>query len=313
VMEQKTLYFGETELANRIMQMDDPGAMQQAGRLIQNFDQERWDKVAYDIVHMGNLHKFLQNVTLLGALKDTEGTTLVRASPFDRVWGIGSYSTDPAAQRRETWRGSNLLGEILTDIRGELMSDENVAPQIETEGEDKHWSWLYSHECQSLGHVHGMKGKTLQGETNFDWDELAGDPATLDNEDTVGLNNMHVEVSVPEKVTQPRKSMSETERQPLGFGRPGTVVLPENQQTTTHIATGTPNTSGFRCELPEVRKNSSKGEKSPDFDIMYEAERILKQRNKKNGTREFMIRWVSKNATDSWAKEQDISDELLLH
>jgi len=44
---------------------------------------------------------------------------------------------------------------------------------------------------------------------------------------------------------------------------------------------------------------------------MYEAERILKQRIKENGTREFLVQWVSKNATDSWVKEQDISDELL--
>jgi len=135
----------------------------------------------------------------------------------------------------------------------------------------------------------------------------------LDNKDAGVLNSTRVEVSVPENVTLPRKPTSETERQPQGFGRTGTAVLPENQQIITQVATGTPNTSGRATELPEVHKNFSKGEKSTDFDIMYEAERILKQRNKKNGTREFLVRWVSKNATDSCAKEQDISDKLLLH
>jgi len=51
--------------------MEEPGALKRAGRQIKNFYQEIWDRVAGDIVHNGNLHKFLQNITLLKALKDT--------------------------------------------------------------------------------------------------------------------------------------------------------------------------------------------------------------------------------------------------
>jgi len=46
---------------------------------------------------------------------------LVEASPHDNIWGSACYATEPAAQRRETWRGSNLLGEILTEIREEFL------------------------------------------------------------------------------------------------------------------------------------------------------------------------------------------------
>jgi len=72
MMEQKALCFGGIQLANRIMQMEEPGAMKRAGRQIRNVDQEIWDCVAGDIVHKGNLQKFLQNITLLKALKDTK-------------------------------------------------------------------------------------------------------------------------------------------------------------------------------------------------------------------------------------------------
>jgi len=113
--------------------MEDPGAMKRAGRQTRNFDQEIWDRVAGDIVHKWNIHKFFQNIALLQTLIDTKGTTLVEASPFDRIWGIGCYATEPAAQRRETWRGVNLLGEILTDIRDELISGEQAESSTETE------------------------------------------------------------------------------------------------------------------------------------------------------------------------------------
>jgi len=77
--------------------------------------------------------------------------------------------------------------------------------------------------------------------------------------------------------------------------------------------TGTPSTSIRVSELPEVPSDSPNVESTPDFDIMYEAECILKQRNQKSKRRGFLIRWAEKNATDTWTKEEDLSDDLLLH
>lgn len=59
-------------------------------------------------------------------MKATEGTTLVEASPFDRIWGIGLAATNPKANNRKTWRGRNLLGQILTQVREEL--DKSQSP-----------------------------------------------------------------------------------------------------------------------------------------------------------------------------------------
>lgn len=65
--------------------------------------------------------KFTQNPKALNLLLRTAGTTLVEASPFDQVWGIGLAADDPRALSRRTWRGTNWLGEVLTDIRDTLL------------------------------------------------------------------------------------------------------------------------------------------------------------------------------------------------
>jgi len=46
---------------------------------------------------------------------------------------------------------------------------------------------------------------------------------------------------------------------------------------------------------------------------MYEAQCILKQRQRKKGRREFIVRWADPTATDLWTKEDEVSDVLLAH
>lgn len=64
---------------------------------------------------------------MLRALLDTAPTLLVEASPFDRVWGVGLGADNPRIDDPASWRGSNLLGKILTKLRDELIA-EGVAP-----------------------------------------------------------------------------------------------------------------------------------------------------------------------------------------
>ena len=45
---------------------------------------------------------------------------LVEASPHDRIWGIGMAASDPASLSPHLWRGDNLLGFVLMEVRALL-------------------------------------------------------------------------------------------------------------------------------------------------------------------------------------------------
>jgi predicted NAD-dependent protein-ADP-ribosyltransferase YbiA (DUF1768 family) len=45
---------------------------------------------------------------------------LVEAGPYDTVWGIGLSAAQPEARRPSQWRGLNLLGFALMDVRRDL-------------------------------------------------------------------------------------------------------------------------------------------------------------------------------------------------
>lgn len=66
--------------------------------------------------------QYTQNPDLRHELFATAGTVLVEASADDTRWGIGSIKDDRTSWNRRTWRGENWLGEILTEVRNELMT-----------------------------------------------------------------------------------------------------------------------------------------------------------------------------------------------
>jgi ribA/ribD-fused uncharacterized protein len=54
------------------------------------------------------------------SLVGTAERVLVEASPVDRIWGIGLADDDARASQPAAWRGLNLLGFALTDVRAAL-------------------------------------------------------------------------------------------------------------------------------------------------------------------------------------------------
>jgi len=54
----------------------------------------------------------------------TGNTILAEASPYDCKWGIGLSADDPRARNPAEWRGGNLLGEVLMEVREELLKSD---------------------------------------------------------------------------------------------------------------------------------------------------------------------------------------------
>lgn len=120
MMYQKAILFGDEEMVTEILKTSSPKQQKALGRKVKNFDVKVWETHCKQIVYDGNHAKFTQNESLLQALMATEGTTIVEASPFDRIWGIGLSAKNPKAASRSTWRGKNWLGEVLTQLREDL-------------------------------------------------------------------------------------------------------------------------------------------------------------------------------------------------
>jgi ribA/ribD-fused uncharacterized protein len=114
---RKAVVFGDAAIASAILAEPNPARQKALGRQVTNFSQAIWAAVARDVVFRGNIAKFSQHPDLLERLRMSCGTLLVEASPNDTVWGIGLTSADPQAADPATWRGTNWLGNIITEVR----------------------------------------------------------------------------------------------------------------------------------------------------------------------------------------------------
>lgn len=123
MMAEKARLFKDEEMLKKIMKAEHPKEQKELGRQVRGFDKKKWEAVAKDVVFRGNMAKFSQNEDMREKLFSTAGTTLVEVNPEDPIWGIGLSVTDPRCLSRETWRGKNWLGEILTKVREELLKE----------------------------------------------------------------------------------------------------------------------------------------------------------------------------------------------
>lgn len=117
MMWSKAQLFNASDLADKILQTDDPAAQKRFGQQVPNFDGEEWHKWRVDIVFRSNLAKFTQNTGAGRQLRNTAPAMLVEANPRDWNWGNGLQIDDPRNSEPEHWKGTNLLGRILTGIR----------------------------------------------------------------------------------------------------------------------------------------------------------------------------------------------------
>ncbi|MEM6581626.1 MAG: NADAR family protein [Pseudomonadota bacterium] len=120
MMYRKAILFSDAEAASRLLKASNPGEAKSIGREVRTFDQATWEASRYRIVVEGNLQKFRCHADLGEFLINTGSRVLVEASPTDRIWGIGLSEDQPEAQNPNLWRGLNLLGFALMEVRHEL-------------------------------------------------------------------------------------------------------------------------------------------------------------------------------------------------
>ena len=120
MMAAKAELFGDKEIRDQILTCSVQKYIKALGRKVRGFDQAVWDKFKYAIVLNGNWLKFSQNRELREFLLSTGDSVLVEASPYDNIWGIRLSANSPEAWDPFRWRGQNLLGFALMEVRDEL-------------------------------------------------------------------------------------------------------------------------------------------------------------------------------------------------
>ncbi len=98
MMHGKAKLFGDTDAMEKALQAKNPGAVK------------------------ANLAKFSSNDELKAFLINTGKRVLVEASLVDKIWGIGLAEDNDAAQNPNLWKGENLLGFALMEVREQLQN-----------------------------------------------------------------------------------------------------------------------------------------------------------------------------------------------
>lgn len=120
MMYGKAVLFGDMKIANKILLSNSSKEFRELGRQVKGYVEEDWSNKRYDYVKELILEKFKQNPDLLQILKSTKDLVLVEGAWYDKVWGVGIGDTDPSIQDPKLWKGQNLLGKALMEVRNIL-------------------------------------------------------------------------------------------------------------------------------------------------------------------------------------------------
>jgi len=120
MMAKKALLFDDKKSFDSIITANTPATAKKLGRAVKNFNAGIWTSKAFELVTEGNLHKFSQHEALKQFLLQTSDKILVEASPVDFIWGIGLSLESDHANDPFKWKGTNLLGFALMEVRDQL-------------------------------------------------------------------------------------------------------------------------------------------------------------------------------------------------
>ncbi|MCL4147568.1 UNVERIFIED_CONTAM: hypothetical protein GTU68_003139 [Idotea baltica] len=121
MMAGKARLFDDKEILEQILGAKSAAEAKKLGRMVKGWNQKTWETERCKIVVQGNYLKFSQHTELKTFLLQTTSRVIVEASPLDRIWGIGIDKEHESAADPINWKGENLLGFCLMEVRDRLL------------------------------------------------------------------------------------------------------------------------------------------------------------------------------------------------
>ncbi len=125
MMYHKAKLFNDMESMVKILNEESPKKQKDLGRKVIGFDSTIWYHNCQRIMVNGLKEKFMQNPDICDILLETGDRKIVEASPDDDIWGIGLAEDDPLILDEANWKGKNLLGKVLMEVRNQIKSNIN--------------------------------------------------------------------------------------------------------------------------------------------------------------------------------------------
>lgn len=117
MMYTKALTFNDDDIAEQILDSEDPDEINELGRQVSGYDDVIWNGLRQAVVYEGLKAKFEQDDELCARLLATDEALLAECTVKEYILGIGLSILDANRKDIDCWKGQNLLGFSLMRVR----------------------------------------------------------------------------------------------------------------------------------------------------------------------------------------------------
>ena len=132
IMYKKAATFEDWEHAALILETDSPDEIKRLGREVRGYVDHIWAGKRQLVLYEGLTAKFQQDTKLKKKLLATGDAVIVECSENDKIWGNGISLYDELRFNPKEWRGLNILGYTLMQVRKDiLLQEQDIKPTEE--------------------------------------------------------------------------------------------------------------------------------------------------------------------------------------
>jgi len=113
----KAKQFGDEDIATKILKTPSAKSVKALGEKVNGYDEEAWNEKRRQVMLTALNAKFSQHPDLLKKLDSTGTKTIAEANPRDKYWSIGTSAETSFAKDPNRWKGQNMMGKMLEDVR----------------------------------------------------------------------------------------------------------------------------------------------------------------------------------------------------